>query len=175
MKFSAGNDGEKDSIATYAIYQSGECEYWLGRFQDAIDEFQSILRKYSNTSMAPDAQYAIGWVYFSQKLYSQAIGEFDKVTTNYPNNPTAVRALYSKGDSYYNSAQYQQALMCYSELLSKYSTSEFVDNAIVGMQYCLTVLGRPKEAETVIDDFVRDHPQLPNVDRVYSSRKLNTL
>lgn len=167
LKFSAGNDGKKDSIATYAIYQSGECEYWLGRFQDAIDEFQSILRKYSNTSMAPDAQYAIGWVYFSQKLYSQAIGEFDKVTTNYPNNPTAVRALYSKGDSYYNSAQYQQALMCYSELLSKYSTSEFVDNAIVGMQYCLTVLGRPKEAETVIDDFVRDHPQLPNVDRVY--------
>ena len=35
------------------------------------------------------------------------------------------------------------------------------------MQYCLTVLGRSKEAETVIDNFVRDHPQLPNVDKVY--------
>lgn len=167
LKFSTGNGGKTDSIIAYAVYQSGESEYWLGRFQDAIGKFQSLLAKFSNSSMAPDAQYAIGWVYFLQKQYSQAIGEFDKVTTNYPNSPTAVRALYSKGDSYYNSAQYQQALMCYSELLSKYPLSEFVDNAIVGMQYCLTVLGRPKEAETVIDNFVRDHPQLPNVDRVY--------
>ena len=35
------------------------------------------------------------------------------------------------------------------------------------MQYCLTVLGRTKEAETVIDAFVRDHPQLEHIDRIY--------
>ena len=166
-KFSTGYGGKEDSVVAYATYQSAESNYRLGRFEDAIEKFRALLDKYPNSSLAPDAQYAIGWVYFSQKQYSQAIAEFDKVTTNYPNNPSAIRALYSKGDSYYNSAQYQQALMCYSELLTRYPTSEFVDNAIVGMQYCLTVLGKPKEAETVIDNFVRDHPQLPNVDRVY--------
>jgi TolA-binding protein len=167
LKFSSATGGKTDSLAAYAMYQSGESDFWLGRFQDAINKFQSLLGKYPNSSMAPDAQYAIGWVFFSQKLYSHAVGEFDKVTTIYPDSPTAVRALYSKGDSYYNSAQYQQALMCYSELLSKYPTSQFVDNAIVGMQYCLTVLGKPKEAEKVIDNFVRDHPLLPNLDKVY--------
>jgi TolA-binding protein len=165
--FSTGYAGKTDSIVAYAVYQGGESEYWLGRFEDAIEEFHSLLGKYPNSSLAPDAQYAIGWVYFSQKLYSQAIAGFDKVTTIYPNSPTAIRALYSKGDSYYNSAQYQQALMCYSELLSKYPASDFVDDAIVGMQYCLTVLGKPREAEAVIDNFVHDHPQLPNVDKVY--------
>ena len=35
------------------------------------------------------------------------------------------------------------------------------------MQYCLTVLGRPEEAESVIDNFVKDHPDLPDVDRIY--------
>lgn len=166
-KFSVASSAGEDSVAAYAIYQSGESCYWLGRYDDAIGMFQSLLKKYPNSSLSPDAQYAIGWVCFSQKQYSQAISEFNKVTANYPTSPSAVRALYSDGDSYYNLAEYQQALICYSELLSKYPTSEYVDNAIVGMQYCLTVLGRPKEAEAVIDNFVRDHPRLPNVDRVY--------
>ncbi len=166
-KLSNAAGAGEDSTAAYATYQSGESCYWLGRYDDAIGIFRSLLKKYPNSSLSPDAQYAIGWVCFSQKQYSQAISEFNKVTVNYPTSPTAVRALYSNGDSYYNLAEYQQALICYSELLSKYPTSEYVDNAIVGMQYCLTVLGRAKEAELVIDNFVRDHPQLPDVDRVY--------
>jgi len=52
-------------------------------------------------------------------------------------------------------------------VLEKYPTSIYVDNAIVGMQYCLTMLGRTEEAEGVIDNFVKDHPDLPNVDRIY--------
>ncbi|HUI31661.1 MAG TPA: tetratricopeptide repeat protein [Candidatus Acidoferrales bacterium] len=166
-RFSTESSGQDDSTAAYALYQSGESDYWLGKFDASIEMFRALLDKYPHSPLAPDAQYAIGWVYFSQKQYSQAIGEFDKVTANYPSSLTAIRALYSKGDSYYNSAEYQQALMCYSELLSKYPSSEFVGNALVGMQYCLTVLGKPKEAEKVIDNFVRDHPQLPNVDKIY--------
>ena len=121
LRYSAVSGGREDTTVAYAIYQSGESDYWLGRFEAAIEMFHSLLEKYPNSALAPDAQYAVGWVYFSQKLYSQAIGEFDKVTTNYPNSPTAIRALYSKGDSYYNSAQYQQALICYSEVLVKIS------------------------------------------------------
>jgi TolA-binding protein len=166
-RFSNGSSSADDSVAAYASYQSGESEYWLGRYEQATNTFRSLIEGSPKSSLASDAQYAIGWILFSRKLYSNAIEEFDKVTKNYPGSPAAIRALYSKGDSYYNSAQYQQALMCYSELLSKYPTSSFVDNAIVGMQYCLTVLGKPKEAETVIDNFVRDHPEVPNVDKVY--------
>ncbi len=156
-----------DTSSAYAWYQVGQSNYQLSQLTQALNAFQFVLDKYPSSSIAPEALYAIGWVYFSEKDYADAITNFSKVTTAYPGTSVAARALYSKGDSYYNSGNYESALISYREVLEKYPTSDYVDNAIVGMQYCLTVLGRTQEAERVIDSFVKDHPDLPNVDRIY--------
>ncbi len=156
-----------DTSAAYAVYQAGECDFRLDRFEAATMAFESLLKSYPASTVAPDAQFAIGWVYFSQKQYPRAISEFENTVLNYSNTAAAARALYSEGDSYYNLQNYDNALASYQRLLAKYPASVYVDNAIVGMQYCLTVLGKTKEAETVIDAFVRDHPQLEHIDRVY--------
>lgn len=156
-----------DTVSAYAWYQMGETQFQMGQNSQALSAFQYVLGKFPSTSIAPEARYAIGWVYFSEKDYNDAITNFSKVTEDYPASEVAARALYSKGDSYYNSGNYQSALINYRQLLEKYPTSQYVDNAIVGMQYCLTVLGRTQEAESVIDNFVNNHPNLPNVDRIY--------
>jgi TolA-binding protein len=156
-----------DTSSAYAWYQVGQSNFHLGQSTQALSAFQFVLNRFPNLSIAPEALYAIGWVYFSEKDYTDAIMNFSKVADNYPATAVAARALYSKGDSYYNAGNYQSALINYRALLEKYPASLYVDNAIVGMQYCLTVLGRPEEAEGVIDNFVRDHPDLPNVDRIY--------
>jgi TolA-binding protein len=156
-----------DSSSAYAVYQVGESNYWLGNYEAAISTFRFLLKSYPSSSLCPDAQFATGWVYFAQKQYRRAIAEFDSVVVNYPDSPSAARALYSEGDAYYNLQDYGDALAKYQALLAKYPTSDYVDNAIVGMQYCLTVLGKSKEASTVIDAFVRDHPQLAHLDRIF--------
>ncbi len=158
---------QADTSTAYAVYQVGESNFWLGRLDAATAAFRSLLKNYPESSIVSDAQFAIGWVYFSQKQYPQAISEFKNTVLNYPNSAAAARALYSQGDAYYNLQNYDDALASYQRLLAKYPTSDYVDNAIVGMQYCLTVLGRTKEAETVTDDFVRAHPQLAHIDRIY--------
>lgn len=156
-----------DTSSAYASYQVGQSYFRLGQATQAVSAFRSVLSKYPQSSIAPDALYATGWVYFSEKDYTDAITNFSKVADDYPGTAVAARALYSKGDSYYNLGNYQSALVSYRQLLEKYATSVYVDNAIVGMQYCYTVLGRTMEAESVIDNFVKDHPDLPNVDRIY--------
>ncbi len=156
-----------DTSAAYAWYQIGQAYFQLGEYTQSLSAFQFVLGRYATSYVAPEARYAIGWVYFSEKDYTDAISNFSRVTEDYPASDVAARALYSKGDSYYNSGNYESALINYRQLLEKYPTSQYVDNAIVGMQYCLTILGRTQEAESVIDDFVRDHPNLPNVDRIY--------
>ncbi len=156
-----------DTASAYAWYQVGQSYFRMGQSSQAMRAFELVLNKYAGSSIAPEARYAIGWVYFSQKDYADAITNFSKVADSYPGTAVAARALYSKGDSYYNSGNYQSALMSYRQLLEKYPTSVYVDNAIVGMQYCYTVLGRTEEAESVIDNFVKDHPDLANVDRIY--------
>jgi TolA-binding protein len=163
----AANKFSGDTSSAYAWYQVGQSYFQMGQFSQALSAFQFVVSKFPRTSIAPDALYAIGWVYFSEKDYADAITNFSKVSDNYPGTAAAARALYSKGDSYYNSGNYRSALINYRELLEKYPTSTYVDNAIVGMQYCLTVMGQTEEAESVIDNFVRDHPDLPNVDRIY--------
>lgn len=156
-----------DSSAAYAWYQIGQTNFRLGQATLALSAFQLVLNKYPSSSIAPEAQYAIGWVYFTEKDYTDAITNFSKVAQQYPHSDIAPRALYSKGDSYYNSGNYESALINYRQLLEDYPTSRYVDNAIVGMQYCYTVLGQTGEADSVIDNFVNSHPDLPHVDRIY--------
>ncbi len=156
-----------DTSSAYAWYQAGQTQFKLGQFSEALNDFRFVLGKFPSSTIAPEALYAVGWVYFSQKNYDDAVSNFTQAVRDYPMSPVAARALYSKGDSYYNEGKYEDALSSYRQLLEKYPTSQYVDNAIVGMQYCLTVLGRSKEAGNVIDTFVKEHPSLPNVDRIY--------
>lgn len=156
-----------DSTNAYAWYQIGESEFNLQRYDSSLVAFEKVIENFPSTSIAPEAQYAVGWVYFSKKDYKDAIREFDRTLTKYPGSMAAARALYSRGDAYYNVGDYNNALESYKELMEKYPASQYVDNAIVGMQYCLTVLGRPREAERVIDNFVIGHLSLPHVDEIF--------
>ncbi len=156
-----------DSSGAYALYQVGQTEFKMGNYDASIATFHDVLSQYAISMVAPAAQYGIGWVYFTRKDFTSAISNFNRVVVDYPSSPVAARAIYSMGDSYYNLGKYEDALVHYRDLLEKYPSSDYVDDAIVGMQYCLTLLGRSAEAQQVIDNFVRNHPDLTNVDRIY--------
>ena len=47
---------------------------------------QDYLRCYGNTDLAPNAQYYIGWIHYSQADYPSAANDFDAVLEKYPDN-----------------------------------------------------------------------------------------
>ncbi len=76
------------------VYLQAFGDYASGRYQLAIDGFETFLRRFPNNSYASNAQYWLGDSYFNQQQYSTAIQEFDRVLIDYPNAPKAPDALY---------------------------------------------------------------------------------
>jgi TolA-binding protein len=62
--------------------------------------------------------------------------------------------IYAAGDSYYNLARYDDAINEYRKIISLYPNSEYVDDAVTGMQWSLMQKGESVEALSVVDTLV---------------------
>jgi TolA-binding protein len=111
---SAISMGNYDSNAkSDAYFWRGECDYKLGNYQNAIDDYRSYLNTttQSGTDMFALAQYNLGYSYFKQKDYSEALNRFRRYTDLNPEGQTTALAdAYNRiGDCLYQSRQYSAA------------------------------------------------------------------
>jgi tol-pal system protein YbgF len=149
----------KNDQIDYSYYQLAQAFFKSGNWQKALETFRRLISSFPSSELADDAQYGIGWTYFSRKDYSNSIVEFQKLISRYPKSDLAPRSYYSVGDANYNLLQYDAAIASYQQVLSKYPTSPLVNDAISGIQYCLSAQGKGEESLKVIDAFIRAHPE----------------
>jgi TolA-binding protein len=145
----------------YAYYQMGQSYFKDGDNTEAFKAFDGLIKALPHSALADDAQFALGWINFQRKEYGEAIKEFNKLIQAFSNSELLPRAYYSLGDSYYNIQQYVAAEKSYREVLRQFPKSPYVADAITGIQYCLTALGKDDEAVEALDEFVKDHPTSP--------------
>lgn len=75
------------------VYLQAFGDYASGRYQTAINGFETFLQRYPNNSYASNAQFWLGDCYFNQQQYPLAIQEFERVLNDYqgaPKNPDAL-------------------------------------------------------------------------------------
>ena len=78
-----------DSIAPNAQYWLGESYYAERRFNDAIVEFQKVLKDRKNSEKTPDALLKIGMAFQNQNDCKNAILFFEEVEQAYKNSQAA--------------------------------------------------------------------------------------
>ena len=61
-----------------ALLEKGRCEKQLGRMEQAMADFRSIIANYPNTRHSVDAELEIGDYSFTAKQYTKAIQSFEK-------------------------------------------------------------------------------------------------
>ncbi len=81
------------------LYNAANGDYNSGKFELAMQEFQDFLKYYGNADFAPNAQYWIGQIYYSNKKYDDAVQAFDMVLEKYPENAKTRDAMIYKGMS----------------------------------------------------------------------------
>ena len=79
------------------LYSNGLRDITSGKYDLARQEFQDYLKYYGTTDLAPNAQFYLGEIAYSQGKYDQAITEYDKMLTNYPKSLKLVPAHFRKG------------------------------------------------------------------------------
>ena len=79
------------------LYNSALRDYTSGNYPLASQEFTDYLRFYPGTTLASNAQFYIGDIYYQQGQFQKAIQEYDKAIEQYPNGNKAAAAQLKKG------------------------------------------------------------------------------
>jgi tetratricopeptide (TPR) repeat protein len=91
----------------------------------ALTEYANIVKWYSDTSRAPEAQFKIGMIYFHNDQFDDAVKAFDVVLERFAENPKTQEALYYKAVSLMKSPDDHktEAGKEFKDYLAKYAKS----------------------------------------------------
>jgi tol-pal system protein YbgF len=101
-----GNGGATPPVASASpasvpsattLYQNAINDDTAGRYDMARQEFRDYLKYFPDSELAPNAQFFLGEIAYSQKQYSDAVVEYDKVITNYPKSFRLAAVHLKKG------------------------------------------------------------------------------
>ncbi len=88
----------KDELAANAQYWLGETYYAEKKWNDAIVEFQKVLKDYKGSDKVPDALLKIGMSFQAQGDCQNALLFFEEVTTAHKGTPAAKTAHDKMGE-----------------------------------------------------------------------------
>jgi TolA-binding protein len=89
--------GPPQGVQAGALYTNAYSDYTAGKYDIAFQEFSDYLKYFSNTDLAPNAQFYIANIYYRKADYSSALTAFDAVLEKFPANPKTADADYFKG------------------------------------------------------------------------------
>jgi len=84
------------------LYNTALRDYTSGNYPLALQEFLEYLRFYANTSLASNAQFYIGDIYYQQGQFEKSIQEYDKAIEQFPDGNKTAAAQLKKGFSLLN-------------------------------------------------------------------------
>jgi TolA-binding protein len=126
----AAGGADTPSIPLKDLYDNANRDREGGKFDLAVQEYSDLLRWYGNTELAPNAQYYIAWIHYSQGNYDAAVKEYDLVLEKYPdNNNKMADAFYGKGLALAKLGRRTEANREFQELRKRFPNSSLAQQA----------------------------------------------
>lgn len=116
------------------LYSNAQRDRLGGKLDLAMQEFQQYLQYYPQTDLAPNAQYYIAEIHFSQGEMESALKEFDLVLEKYPDNSKTPDALYMKGQTLVKLGRRTQGGQEFQGLIKRFPTHDLSKKACSQLQ-----------------------------------------
>ena len=79
-------------LASSAQYWIGECEFRLGRFQEAVGSFEQVMARYPRSPKVPSATLKKAMAYDKLRMKNEARILFERVIVQFPHSTEAEAA-----------------------------------------------------------------------------------
>ena len=101
------------------------------QFDEALENYQSLVDTYPNSPLVPEALYAEGSIYQTNKRdMPKAIEYYKKVAVQFPDHATASSSLFLVGYLYNNELKnVDSARAAYEAFIRRYPTSPMISSA----------------------------------------------
>lgn len=121
--------GPPAGISPSQLYESALRDRSGGNLDLAMQGFQEYLKWFSNTELAPNAQFYIGQIQYDRGDLPGAVQAFDAVLEKFPENNKTADAMYMKGMALLKSGQRTQAAQEFLTVIQKYPNAEVTAKA----------------------------------------------
>ncbi|MDY6972426.1 MAG: tol-pal system protein YbgF [Thermodesulfobacteriota bacterium] len=105
------------------LYNSILAVYKEGRYEQAISDFKSFLKRYPGSALADNAQFWIGECYMSLKHYEQAILAYQEVIKNHPKGNKVPNAMLRQAIAFYEIDDKTSSRLLLKKIVKKYPDS----------------------------------------------------
>lgn len=118
-----GGDAGGDDAAA-ALYNSAQNQFNRGAYATARAGFAEYLRAYSDSELAPDAQFYLARTHEETDDPAAALAEYARVLELYPNSRRAPSALYASGRIELDRGNTEDAIEFFSRVVRGYPNSD---------------------------------------------------
>jgi tol-pal system protein YbgF len=108
------------------LYQNADRDRTSGKYELAVQGYQDYLKWFSNGPQAANAQYSLGFCYYSLKDYEDAVKQFDAFLERSPKGSKVPEALFYKGKSLSALDRGREATETYRKLRSRFPNHSLV-------------------------------------------------
>ncbi len=109
------------------MYDTAFLDMTRGKYELAIEGFQSFIESTDNSQLLDNAQYWIGECHYALGDLRRAIEEFEKVIDNYPRGNKIPSALFKIGKCYFELGDTDAARRYFKSVVDGYPRSEEAD------------------------------------------------
>ena len=120
---------EDDALKAQANYQEAFRLLKTAEYDQAINAFDTFLRKYPDSQYSDNAQYWLGEAYYVTRRFNEAITEYMKLVTNFPDSQKVPNSLLKIGYSYYELGQADEARKILEDLINRFPGTNAAQDA----------------------------------------------
>jgi len=110
-------------VSPQRMYDASFDDYTAGRYDLAIQGFQSYIQAFPRAANAADAQFNIGQSYYNQSKWKEALDAYQKVISDYTQSPRVPSAYFKVGQTFERLNQADRAKQAYDTVIKTYPDS----------------------------------------------------
>lgn len=188
-------ESKGDTLVKKAQYQLANCYYNLKLYEDAIFEYEELLRLFPVSKYSEDVEFMIGmcWYklsypsYYDQEETQKAIEQFEYFLTKYPRSENKAQTVgilnkcrnellekkYENAYIYYKMEYYNAALMYLYEIFDENTNEEIDKKALI---LAAKIYNNKKDWDSlnkVLETFIQkypNHPYIKEIERYLSNK-----
>ncbi len=102
-----------EELTPLAQFGIGQTYFVEGRFDKAIENYNSVIQSNSDAKVAQDSHFYIGWAHQKMEQYDEAIDQLEAAINKYPNNENASNSQFFVAQIYYAKGDMDGAIEAY--------------------------------------------------------------
>ena len=117
-------------ISATDLFANAEADRLGGKLDLALQEYAEYATKFGNTEQAPDAQYYIGSIHYSNQEWENAVKAFSILMQTHPDSKRVPASLYYKADSLAKLGRWQEANDTLKDLRKRFPDNPMAKQAL---------------------------------------------